>query len=105
MGIGLLNSIRQLAGWPESPGPQLMDLREWRRLRDFSGLTQREYEVCRLIFHGETRQAAAESLGIADRTVRYHLEAAYSKLSVTNRVELVLRLIQIRDHLKRQARD
>ena len=101
MGLVLLNSMQRLGGWPESPGRVLIDQACWKDLKVFAGLSGRELQVCRLIFQGDTRKSAAEALGISERTVRHHLETIYSKLSVNNRVDLVLRLIQIRDHLEK----
>ena len=72
----------------------------WEEIKRFAGLTDREFQVTQLIFNGGSRNSTAESLGITERTVRHHLETLYNKLCVKNRVDLVLRIIQIRDQLE-----
>ncbi|MGQ0575280.1 MAG: LuxR C-terminal-related transcriptional regulator [Pseudonocardia sp.] len=54
-------------------------------------LTPREREVLAAVTGGLTACAAAHRLGIAERTVHKHLERAYAKLGVADRVSAVLR--------------
>ncbi len=51
------------------------------------GLTPGEAEVLGWVALGRSNQAAAEELGISDRTVEKHLERAYRKLDVPSRSE------------------
>ncbi|MDP9436987.1 MAG: LuxR C-terminal-related transcriptional regulator [Actinomycetota bacterium] len=53
-------------------------------------LTPREAEVLGLVVAGLTNGQAARRLGISDGTVRKHLEHAYGKLGVDNRVSAAM---------------
>ena len=92
-----LNPVASL--WSKDPGDVLVSEHSWREIRLFAGLSKREMEVSRLIFRGRTRAEVAERLNISPRTVRHHMEILHEKLRVRNRVGLVLRIIQLRDHL------
>jgi DNA-binding CsgD family transcriptional regulator len=54
-------------------------------------LTPRELSVLTLVADGLTAGAVARRLLVAERTVHKHLERAYSKLGVSDRVSAVLR--------------
>lgn len=60
-------------------------------------LTQREREVVDFYADGITREAIAERLGIAVKTVDSHLNSSMTKLQLNNRVELVLWVLKQRD--------
>lgn len=63
------------------------------RLRDWSaGLTDREKEIAKRAAKGHSNQAIAEALGITERTVRAHLTAIFEKLSVSDRLQLALKV-------------
>lgn len=72
---------------------------QWEDMAEILRLTRREKEVCRELFNGYTRIQIAEHLGIKPRTVRHYMEHIHQKLVVTNRVGVVLRIIQVRDRL------
>ena len=57
---------------------------------DFSG---RELEIARGVFDDQTEFAIAAELGISPHTVHTHVERLHHKLRVTNRVQLVLRVL------------
>lgn len=79
-----------------------MSEQSWNEISSLAGLSKRETEVCRQVFRGRTRVEVAKRLNISPRTVRHHMEILHDKLRVTNRVGLVLRIIQLRDqHLER----
>lgn len=52
-------------------------------------LTPREVEVLALVGDGHSNKAAARRLGISQHTVKYHLEAVFTKLGVRTRAEAV----------------
>lgn len=56
-----------------------------------STLTARERDVLTLIAEGETTRAVGRRLTISPRTVEKHLENAYRKLGVTDRLAAVVR--------------
>ena len=53
-------------------------------------LSRREREVINLLGEGLRNKDIAERLSISETTVRHHLSAVYSKLGVSDRLELVL---------------
>lgn len=55
-----------------------------------SGLTNREYEIARLVSQGASNSAIAQQLGITERTVKSHLSAIYAKTSTRSRLGLAL---------------
>ena len=52
------------------------------------GLSEREVEVVNLVARGETNREIAETLVIAENTVKVHLRNIYGKLNLRNRQEL-----------------
>lgn len=55
-----------------------------------SGLTPRELEVIALIAEGLKNKQIAERLFISETTVTHHLSSTFSKLGVSDRLELVI---------------
>jgi DNA-binding CsgD family transcriptional regulator len=55
-------------------------------------LTPAEMRVCRSYADGRSARAIADELGLSQRTVRNHLAAAYAKLEVHTRLQLIERL-------------
>ncbi|MFE8700820.1 response regulator [Cytobacillus sp. FJAT-54145] len=56
------------------------------------GLTDRELDVLRLIVKGKNNREIAQSLYLAEGTVKNHISRIYSKLEVTDRVDVILRV-------------
>ena len=54
--------------------------------------TEREQAVARVLLQGKSNKQIALVLGISTRTVEFHLQNIYAKLSVTSRTEAVLKL-------------
>jgi DNA-binding CsgD family transcriptional regulator len=63
----------------------------------WSGLTESELHVARLVAQGLTNRETAERLFLSQHTVSNHLRHAFAKLDVTSRVELA-RLAAIHDN-------
>ncbi len=63
----------------------------------WSGLTESELHVARLVAQGLTNRQVAERLFLSQHTVSNHLRHAFAKLDVTSRVELA-RLAAIHDN-------
>ena len=87
----------------QHPGKLLLTDRQWDEVGEFLNCTQREKQVCRLLFAGMTRQAIADHLGIKNRTVRHHMEQLHTKMRVNERVGVVLRIVQIRDEISNRS--
>jgi len=60
-----------------------------RAKRDTSLLTPRELAVLRLVAAGQSNRQIAESLGITERTVKFHVTAIFNKLGADNRAQAV----------------
>ena len=56
------------------------------------GLTEREIEVAQRAALGHSNQLIADDLSITERTVRAHLKAAFTKLGVSDRFFLALKV-------------
>jgi two-component system, NarL family, nitrate/nitrite response regulator NarL len=54
------------------------------------GLTERQMEVLGLVAQGKTNHAVALQLGIAEGTVKLHMNAIFKALNVANRSEAIL---------------
>jgi DNA-binding NarL/FixJ family response regulator len=61
---------------------------------DERGLTERQIEVLRELAAGRTNREIAVRLGIAERTVKFHLSELYTRLDVTNRTAAVAEAIE-----------
>ncbi|MCE7990059.1 MAG: DNA-binding response regulator [Caldilinea sp. CFX5] len=57
--------------------------------------TAREQEVLQQLAKGLTNAQIAHTLGIAERTVRFHVENLFSRLQVDNRVEAVMKAMRL----------
>lgn len=58
-------------------------------------LTPREVEVLAAVGQGMSNKAIARRLGISAHTVKYHLEAVFTKLDVNSRAEAVTRGLRL----------
>ena len=61
-------------------------------MEKFPRLSNREWEVVKLLLQGKSNKLIASSLGISDRTVEFHLKNIYAKFQVRSRIELILKL-------------
>lgn len=52
-------------------------------------LTPRQTRILTCVAKGQPNRDIARSLGISERTIKYHLEEAYLRLAVTNRAQAV----------------
>lgn len=59
------------------------------------GVTDREWEVARLVAQGLANQEIGETLFMSVATVKTHLGRLYHKLQVTNRVQLAIRVLEL----------
>jgi DNA-binding CsgD family transcriptional regulator len=61
-------------------------------MAQFTGLSERESEVVKLLLEGKSNKLIASSLSISERTVEFHLKNIYNKFQVSSRVELIIKL-------------
>jgi len=61
-------------------------------MAQFPRLSNREWEVVKLLLQGKSNKLIASSLGISDRTVEFHLKNIYAKFQVRSRIEFILKL-------------
>jgi DNA-binding CsgD family transcriptional regulator len=57
-------------------------------------LTARQTEVLRWLAHGLTNGLIAQTLGISERTVEFHLKGIFDKAGVDNRATLLVKLLE-----------
>ena len=60
------------------------------------GLSARELEVVRCVSMGLRNKEVADKLGVSEATIKNHLTSVYSKLGVSDRLELILYAIHNR---------
>ena len=59
------------------------------------GITEREWDVARLVARGLANQQIGEQLFMSVATVKTHLGRLFHKLQVTNRVQLAIRVLEL----------
>ncbi len=73
--------LREMSPRNRKPDPEELKI---------GSLTEREREVIKLVGEGLKNKQIAERLFISDITVHHHLTSIYSKLEVTDRLELLI---------------
>lgn len=58
------------------------------RFFEINSLTEKEKEIARLLMKGLSNAEIAATLGISDKTVKFHLTAVFGKCGVQSRTEL-----------------
>ncbi len=58
-------------------------------------LTNREYEVLKLLVKGLSNNQISEELNITNHTTKAHLSSIYEKLKVANRVQAVVKYFEL----------
>lgn len=61
-------------------------------MSEFPRLSNREWDVLKLVLQGKSNKLIASSLDISVRTVEFHLKNIYAKFQVSSRIELILKL-------------
>lgn len=95
--VGLLEEPGDAACAPDGPATTTGKLAQTEAALDERclevaqayALTDRESEMVRLICRGRSRSYIAESLGISENTVRFHVKGAYAKLGIHSKQELL----------------
>lgn len=88
----ILSGIREIVagGSPLDPKAARVLLTNRRTPRPGVRLTDREWEVLRMVGEGLPNKAIARRLGITERTVKAHLTSVYHQLGVTDRTQAAL---------------
>jgi RNA polymerase sigma factor (sigma-70 family) len=60
-----------------------------------SQVSEREYEVLKLIYEGKTNQQIAEALFVSVNTVKKHINSCYMKLDVVTRTTAIARIREL----------
>jgi len=58
------------------------------RLLEMNRLTEKEREVCRLVFKGLSNKEIATVLNVTEKTIKFHVTGIFQKFSVQSRSEL-----------------
>ncbi len=80
--------------------PDLLPHRRLLRLARRHGLTERQRQILRLLCRGLSNSEIAAELAVSVETVRKHTRVIYLSFDVSDRLELVLRLVhsEVLDH-------
>ena len=79
---------------PRRPlGSAMLSDLAWREIARSLRLSNRELQVVRATFDDCKESKIATDLGITPRTVHTHVERLHRKLAVTDRLQLVLRIV------------
>ena len=84
---------------PRANGPEttsgvgVFGRQAWASINRSLGLSARELQLVRGVFDDDTDSFIASSLGISPHTVHTHFERLHHKLSVANRAQLILRVV------------
>ena len=73
--------------------PLLSD-EQWLTVASRLGMSEREFQIVRLVFEDEHERNIATELGISLHTVHTHLKHLHRKLGVRSRVGLVLAVVR-----------
>ena len=89
--IDVIKTVMQRGTWFSRS-----DQKKTENLRNSeTALTCREIEVLKLVADGKKNEQIAEELGVAERTVRTHIESIITKMQVNNRTEAATKAIRL----------
>ncbi|NOT42071.1 MAG: hypothetical protein HOP13_16460 [Alphaproteobacteria bacterium] len=86
------------AGWHRG-----QELNAGTSTAETTSLTRRELECLSWVSRGKTDQDIARIVGVAPRTVRFHIDNAKTKLNVGSRVQAIAKLLRERPDLVRAS--
>ena len=64
------------------------EVKELKQFRSKYKITKRQEEIIRMIINGKLNKEIAQSIGVAESTLKGHISNIYNKLGVTNKIEL-----------------
>ena len=74
-------------------GAAMFSDQAWEEIARSLKLSSRELQIVRKVFDDHTEFAIADDLSVSPHTIHTHCERLYHKLAVTDRVKLVLRVM------------
>jgi len=74
-------------------GAKVFKQRAWAAIVRSLNLSKREQQLVRGVFEDRTDHSIAAAIGISRHTVHTHFERLHAKLNVTNRAQLILRIL------------
>jgi DNA-binding NarL/FixJ family response regulator len=75
------------------PGAALLSNDTWPRIRVALRLSQRELQVMQGVFQDDKEESIANDLGISRHTVNTYVQRLYSKLRVSSRPQMIVRVV------------
>ena len=72
----------------------LITARQWEYLKNRYLMTDREFQIAKLICRGITNEQIAQRLNIKHATVKTHIRNIYRKTWVHNKVAMLLRFVE-----------
>ena len=78
---------------PQANGSATFSNHAWEEVAGTLRLSGRELQIVRGMFNDKIQYAIADDLGISPHTVHTHIERLYRKLEVSNRAQLLLRIM------------
>jgi DNA-binding CsgD family transcriptional regulator len=79
--------------YQSQPGASLISNDTWPRIRVALGLSPRELQVIQGVFQDDKEESIANDLGISRHTVNTYLQRLYTKLRVSSRSQLIIRVV------------
>ena len=95
LGVSLQAVTQGLVVCDEALAPPLLPTRHLSQTPLVDALTPRELEVLQLVAEGLPNKTIADRLYISEHTVKFHLNAAMSKLGARSRTEAVVRATRL----------
>ena len=60
-----------------------------KRIGEEAGLSGRQVQILTLVAQGQTYRQVADTIGIAERTVKYHMAEILERLHLDNRAQVI----------------
>ena len=81
------------------PSISLLDDQQWNYIRKWYRITAREQQVARLVCRGFDNKKIAAELRISRGTVKTHIRNIYRRIRVKNKIQMLLRFMQVANNL------
>ncbi len=85
------------------PSISLLDDQQWKYIRKWYRITARELQVARLVCRGFNNNKIADELRISRGTVKTHIRNIYRRIRVKNKIQMLLRFMQVANNLSAKS--